>query len=207
MKKTILMGLAISLFVVSCKKEVEPTKVEQDSIVVAKDTLSEQMENVVEESIVEEPKLELHTFTYNSKLPSKIRKQQKKQLGWDISTVNEFGGDTEFVYSVAFDERSMQKENIIVWIVSRGALIKVNGEYEALEWVDVDDWKNQRFENEKYKLGISNLTYKNVSQKLARENEYTGASQNPLKGQMRLLDKKTGQQLERQVFVLEYLST
>lgn len=46
MKKSILMGLAISLFAVSCKKNEEPIQTQQDTVAVSADTLSAQEKTI-----------------------------------------------------------------------------------------------------------------------------------------------------------------
>lgn len=63
MKKSLLMGLAISLFAVSCKKNGEPTPAEQDTVAVSTDTLSTQVDStaVVEQEapLPVEPQIDL----------------------------------------------------------------------------------------------------------------------------------------------------
>lgn len=139
MNKKVLMGLAISLFVASCKKEVEPTKVEQDSIVVAKDTLSEQVEKeekepeneVVEEKVV--AKLSLSQIKKMAENDFSKRKSGLIQSGINFynetnSYANEDPLSTEEVDATIVkiytgDLSGDGLEDIVVWYDVRNVLV------------------------------------------------------------------------------------
>lgn len=183
------MGLAISLFAVSCKKNAEPTQTQQDTVAVSADTLSAQMDSV---AVVEQeevlPELNLQVFNWNSKLPAKFNENLDSWGRLFLYTNENQSNKTNGNYYAFIDF----SENDV-------AIIKVNGTYEKLKNTAKGEYiENRIYENNNFRLEL-NLSSKNVSQQAVAE---LPEGSFVMKGTIRLLDLNTNQETTKQTFAV-----
>lgn len=183
------MGLAISLFAVSCKKNAEPTQTQQDTVAVSADTLSAQMDSVAvveQEEVLQE--LNLQTFNRDSQLPAKFNENLDSWGRLFLYTNENQSNKTNGNYYAFIDF----SENDV-------AIIKVNGTYEKLKNTTKGEYiENRIYENNNFRLEL-NLSSKNVSQRAVAE---FPEGSFVMKGSFRLLDLNTNQETTKQTFAV-----
>lgn len=187
MRKSVLLGLVLSLMV-ACKKEtVENATIQQDSVAVNVDSLSIQTDSitVVEPPVVEE--LKIQTFNYQSQLPAKFNENLEtwgRALLYTSKNQAKKGGD--YYIFIDFSEKDV-------------AIIKVNNVYEKLTNITKGKYLEERvYENSNYRLEL-NLSSNNVSQDLVAK--YPEGSF-VMKGSIRVIDLKTNQETIKETYVI-----
>lgn len=129
MKKSLLMGLVISLFAVSCKKNAEPTQTQQDTVAVLADTLSAQVDSIAVEPIVEEPVVAPISIGY---VPENIKlSEEMTGCGCGYSKSKKENNSYKMIYIDNTGDAVMYLDGVPQWFsVENNSDYLNNGEYE-----------------------------------------------------------------------------
>lgn len=134
MKKTILVGLAISLISIACNKQNQEVKedvmgVGQDSIAVSSDTLSTKADSIAVEPIVEEPTVTPISIGY---VPESIKSSEEMiGCGCGYSKSKKDNSNYRMIYVDNTGDAVMYLDGTLQWFnVGNNPDLLNNGQYK-----------------------------------------------------------------------------